>query len=62
MGELVCLALAAGPSGRERDRVGDTADGQEGEGPRYPASDCSYCHSFDMAHMRERAKTMASAT
>lgn len=40
------LAWATPPLSRKAKEMG------------FPSDDCSYCHSFDMSHMKERARAM----
>ena len=47
---LVVLATAVGPS------WATVRIGQEAVSLRYPAANCSYCHTFDSQHMRKRAR------
>lgn len=57
---MVCLALTAMGAGwlGSGSAWATPPMGKKAKDLGYPASDCSYCHSFDMAHMREKARAM----
>jgi hypothetical protein len=53
---LVVLALAILGAGALRPAWATVRIGREAVSLRYPAGNCSYCHTFDSEHMRKRAK------
>lgn len=50
---VLALATVAGMASAARATV---RIGQEAVALRYPAANCSYCHTFDSDHMRSRAR------
>ena len=47
---VLAAAAVVGPA------WGTVRIGQEAVALRYPAGNCSYCHTFDSEHMRQRAR------
>jgi hypothetical protein len=49
-GVVLLAAVAVGPA------WATVRIGQEAVSLRYPAANCSYCHTFDSEHMKKRAR------
>jgi hypothetical protein len=53
---LAAVVLATLAAGAQRPAWATVRIGREAVSLRYPAGNCSYCHTFDSDHMRKRAR------